>query len=83
MIRFLEIKNNSKFRESIKKKTPTTKQNLNRKGKKKKKHKIYLALTSLPLLSCCLLMLVLLLSLISSFAPKNDYFHMSRCGKKI
>jgi hypothetical protein len=65
----------------VSKKGPTTKQNLE-KRKTKEKHKTYLPLIFLPLLSCCLLMLVLLSSL-SSSAPKSGCFHMSHRAKKI
>jgi hypothetical protein len=51
--------------------------------KNKKKHKTYLPLTSLPLFSCRLLMLVMLSSLSSSFVPKNGCSHMFHHAKKI
>jgi hypothetical protein len=81
MIRFLEIKTFLGLTKVLKK-GPIAKQNPD-KRKVKRKHKNYLPLASLPLLSCCLLMLVLMSSLFASFAPKSGCFHMSHCVKKI
>jgi len=77
MTRSLVINFFSKLDENIKK-WPTTKQNLDK--RKAKKHKTYFPLAFLPLL---FVVLVLLSSLSSSFAPKSGYFHVSHCVKKI
>jgi len=53
------------------------------KQKKSQKVKTHLPLASSSLLSCCLLMLVQLSSLSSSFAPKSGCSHMFRFAMKI
>jgi hypothetical protein len=71
----------SKLDECIKKKR--THHKTKPKQKKRRKHKTHLPLTSLPLLSCSLWMLMLLSSLSSSFVPENCCAHMSHHVKKI
>jgi hypothetical protein len=75
MIGLLVIKNFLGLTKALKK-GPTTKENPN-------KYKTRLPLASSPLLFCCLLMLVLLSSLSSFFAPESGCFHMSHHVMKI
>jgi hypothetical protein len=79
MIRFLEIKNFLSLTKALKKDPPQNKTQT----KEKQKTQTHLPLAFSPLLFCCMLMLVLLSSLSSSFAPKSGCFHMSHHAMKI
>jgi hypothetical protein len=87
MTRFLEVKKFLGLKKLLKIKDPPQNKTQTKKKQKIKnkkfKCKTYLPLAFLPLLSCCLLMLVFYRHYFASFVPKSDCFHMSHRVKEI